>query len=252
MLQGTRIAVVVPAHNEALLIAQVLQSMPSFVDHIVVVDDASTDDTAAIAQQQAELGAQQHSGGRVRVVRHAENRGVGAAIVTGYRLAVAAGAEVVAVMAGDGQMDPTDLSGLLQPVIDRTADYVKGVRLTHPDAGRMPVVRRLGTRALGWATGAALGLPSLSDSQCGYTAISAHAISQLDLHGLWPRYGYPNDLLGQLRLRGLRIGEVQVRPVYGAERSELKPRHALVIAYLIARGAWRVRCSSMHKAIHTP
>lgn len=233
MLEGARIAVVVPAHDESPLIRQVLVTMPSFVDLVVVVDDASGDDTALVAQA--------HPDPRVQVVRHAVNRGVGAAIATGYRLALDDGVHVVAVMAGDGQMDPADLPNVLRPLLDRAADYVKGVRLGHPDAVRMPPVRRLGTRVFGWATRHALGLPSLSDSQCGYTAISAEAIRRLDLQRLWPRFGYPNDLLCQLRLRNLRIAEVPVRPVYGTERSELKPRHALVIAWLIGRAAWRTR-----------
>lgn len=237
MLDGVCIAVVVPAHNEALLLAQVLDTTPTFVDHIVVVDDASRDQTALVARQ--------HPDPRIHVISHQENRGVGAAIATGYRFAVEAGAQVVAVLAGDAQMDPADLHGVLQPVVDKRADYVKGVRLHHPEASRMPMVRRLGTRFFGWATRKALRLPSLSDSQCGYTAISADAISSLDLHRLWPRFGYPNDLLCQLYLRGARIAEVPVRPLYGEEKSELKARHALVVSWLIVRAAWRVRHSSL-------
>ncbi|MCL2822892.1 MAG: glycosyltransferase family 2 protein [Polyangiaceae bacterium] len=235
MLKGATVAVVVPAHNEALLISRVLHSLPSFVDHVFVVDDASTDGTAWIAENSKPPDA------RVRVIRHAVNRGVGAAIATGYRVAAAAGADVVAVMAGDGQMDPSDLPAVLGPILDGAADYVKGVRLGHAEVNRMPVFRRLGTFVFGWATGVAMGLPSLSDSQCGYTAISSHAISLLDLNSLWPRFGYPNDLLCQVRLRDLRVSEVPVRPVYGEERSELRLRHSAVIAFLIVRGALRVR-----------
>jgi hypothetical protein len=148
---------------------------------------------------------------------------------------------VVAVMAGDGQMDPGDLQAVVQPVVDGEADYVKGVRLDHPEVSQMPLLRRLGTRFFGWATGVALQMPSLSDSQCGYTAISSQAIEKLNLRDLWPRFGYPNDLLCQLRVRGLRVVQVPVRPVYGAERSELRVHHSLVITYLIARSAYRVR-----------
>ena len=236
MLEGARIAVVVPAHNEALLISSVLASMPAFVDHVFVVDDASTDGTALVAER--------HSDPRVRVVRHDANRGVGAAIATGYRLARSVGADVAAVMAGDGQMDPVDLPSVVLPVARGQAEYVKGVRLRHPEISRMPRLRRFGTSFFGWATRVALGMPSLADSQCGYTAISSTAICRLDLRGLWPRFGYPNDLLCQLRLQGMRVVEVPVRPVYGTERSELKVRHSLVIAYLIARAAIRVRRSS--------
>lgn len=235
MLEGACIAVVVPAHDESLFIHQVIETMPSFVDHIIVVDDASGDGTARIAQS--------HPDPRVQVVRHAVNRGVGAAIATGYRIARDAGAHVVAVMAGDGQMDPADLPNVLRPVLDRTADYVKGVRLRHAEVSRMPLARRLGTQVFGWATRLALSLPELSDSQCGYTAISADALVRIDLQRLWPRFGYPNDLLCQLRMAGLRIAEVPVRPVYGNERSELKARHTVVIAYVIARSALRTRAA---------
>ncbi|MFW5739005.1 MAG: glycosyltransferase family 2 protein, partial [Myxococcota bacterium] len=233
MLEGACIAVVVPAHDESALIRQVLDTIPAFVDHVIVVDDASRDDTVAIALK--------HPDPRVHVLRHPVNRGVGAAIATGYRIAVDAGAHIVAVMAGDGQMDPADLPSVVRPVLDRVADYVKGVRLQHPDIHRMPLPRRVGTKVFGWATRHALGLPALTDSQCGYTAISADAIRKLDLQTLWPRFGYPNDLLGQLAMRGLRVAEVPVRPIYGQEKSELRARHALVIAWLIGRAAWRTR-----------
>lgn len=234
MLEGARIAVVVPAHNEELLIRSVLDSIPSFVDIVIVVDDASTDRTACVVTS--------HPDRRVQLVRHAVNRGVGAAIASGYRLAYRQGSDIVAVMAGDAQMDPLDLPNVLRPVLDGVADYAKGNRLQHPDARRkMPQARRLGTRLFGWATGAALGNPDLSDSQCGYTAISARAIERLDLHRLWPRFGYPNDLLCQLAMRRLRSVDVLVRPVYGMEKSELRIRHGVIIAWLIARAAWRIR-----------
>jgi glycosyltransferase involved in cell wall biosynthesis len=233
MLEGARIAVVVPAHNEQRHISTVVERMPAFVDWVVVVDDASTDQTSEAAVQSADP--------RVRVVRHAHNRGVGAAIATGYREARRRGADVVAVMAGDNQMHPDDLSSVLLPVAQGNADYCKGDRLHHRAARAMPAVRRIGTWLFGYLTRWALALPGLSDSQCGFTAIGAHALDQLDLDRLWPGFGYPNDLLGQLSARGLSITQVPVRPVYGDERSELRVHHALIIVWLIARAGWRSR-----------
>src|SRR5271169_3719843 len=98
--------------------------MPAFVDHVVIVDDASGDRTAAEAARPADP--------RVEVIRHPDNRGVGAAIVTGYRRARARGAHVAVVMAGDGQMHPDDLATVALPVATGHADYVKGNRLAHP------------------------------------------------------------------------------------------------------------------------
>lgn len=231
MLRGARIAVVVPAHNESALIARVLSAMPAFVDQIVVVDDASDDDTCAQVDRCADE--------RVTLVRHAANRGVGAAIVTGYRRARAQGAGVIAVMAGDDQMDPADLQGLVTPVIEGKAEYVKGDRLHHPEAARMPLTRRTGTRLLSHATRWALGMPTLSDSQCGYTAISATALDRLDLASVWPGFGYPNDLLARIVHLGMPVAEVVVRPVYKGERSELRPWHVLTILRVIGRAALR-------------
>jgi glycosyltransferase involved in cell wall biosynthesis len=234
VLERARIAVVVPAYNEEGWIAGTVRTMPGFVDHVIVVDDASRDRTSIEAGETGDP--------RVEVIRHADNRGVGAAIVTGYRRARALGADAIAVMAGDGQMDPDDLARVVLPIARGEADYVKGDRLAHPDVLRaMPAHRLAGTAALAFATRLAAGLDRLSDSQCGYTAIGARAIDALgaDLDALWPRYGYPNDLLGALARRHLRIHEVVVRPVYRGEASGLRPWHLATIGYVIGRVAWR-------------
>lgn len=232
MLLDAKIAVVVPALNEERWIEGTLGSMPAFVDHIVVVDDASRDRTALLAERRG--------GERTTVVRHPENRGVGAAIVTGYRRAMDLRADVTAVMAGDGQMHPDDLEAVVLPVVRGEAEYVKGDRLQHPEVRRrMPPARRIGTFTLGWLTRHAAGIEALSDSQCGYTAISARALSAIDLDALWSRYGYPNDLIGAVARAGLRVRDVPVRPVYRGEASGLRPWHLFTIGYVIARVAYR-------------
>jgi glycosyltransferase involved in cell wall biosynthesis len=204
--------------------------MPRFVDEIIVVDDASRDRTAEAARSCADP--------RVQVTTHAANRGVGAAIATGYRLALRAGADVVAVMAGDAQMHPDDLAPLALPVVRGEVDYAKGNRLDHADARHMPLARRLAGRALSRLTGWAAGI-ELSDSQCGYTVVAARALERIDLDALYPSYGYPNDLLGKLVLAGCSTRDVPVRPVYATETSGIRPWHLAVITGLIARTAWR-------------
>jgi glycosyltransferase involved in cell wall biosynthesis len=231
---AVRVVVVVPAWEEAPRIGRVVRAVPAWVDAIVVVDDASTDGTDEAARDAGD--------GRVEVVRHPVNRGVGAAIATGYRRALAMPGgprDAFVVMAGDGQMDPDDLPALVAPIARGDADYVKGDRFLRADTARaMPRARQLGGRVFSWATARAIGVP-ISDSQCGYTAITRAACARLDLDALWPRYGYPNDLLSQLAVRRLRIAEVPVRAVYADEVSRLTLRHVPVVAGLIARAALR-------------
>jgi hypothetical protein len=182
------------------------------------------------------------------VVSHASNRGVGAAIATGYRIALGLTSrpnDTIVVMAGDGQMDPRDLPALVRPIAMREAEYAKGDRFSARELRHaIPLARRLGGQVFSWLTSRAVGT-RISDSQCGYTAISRAACASLDLSDLWPRYGYPNDLLGQLSTRRLRIAHVPVRPVYADEKSGLRAHHTPMIALLVAR-AWlrRVRAHS--------
>jgi glycosyltransferase involved in cell wall biosynthesis len=231
MWLGSRVVVVVPAWNEAPRIGRVLRGLPTWVDRVVVVDDASTDGTASAA---AEVGD-----ARVEIARHRANRGVGAAIATGYGRALAgpgAPRDAYVVMAGDDQMDPADLPELVAPIARGEADYVKGDRFRTPEVRAMPRARFIAGKAFSWATSRAVGV-AVSDSQCGYTAIARSACAALDLAALWPGYGYPNDLLSQLAVRRQRIAEVPVRAVYADEVSRLRPRHVPVVAGIVAR-AW--------------
>jgi glycosyltransferase involved in cell wall biosynthesis len=207
MFRDLRIAVVIPAFNEAAKIAATVRSIPAFVDDIFVIDDASSDDTSTRAKA---------CDRDVEVIRHDENRGVGGAIATGYRLALAAGADIAVVMAGDGQMDPEDLPSLLAPIADGHADYVKGNRFKHPEIWTaMPKTRIVGNIVLSAATRVTSGYTHVFDSQCGYTAIHRRALASIDLDVLWARYGYPNDLLSRLYVAGVRVVDVPVRPIYG-------------------------------------
>ncbi|MBL8605322.1 MAG: glycosyltransferase family 2 protein [Myxococcales bacterium] len=212
---------VIPAFNTSHRVLRVLASLPDAVDLAIVVDDASRDDTAALLSGVCDP--------RVVVLRHAENRGVGGAIATGYHHALARDAALVAVMAGDAQMHPDDLVALAMPVVRGEADYAKGNRLVHPSCLRvMPLSRYLGNQALSLLTRYATGLRDISDSQCGYTVIARRVLEALDIDRLWSRYGYPNHLLGVLAREGFRVTDVTVRPVYADERSGVRLRDAVI------------------------
>jgi hypothetical protein len=143
-------------------------------------------------------------------------------------------------MAGDNQMDSADLPFVIGPLLKQEADYVKGNRLIHPSAKQMPFLRRLGTKFLALLTSLAAG-KRLGDSQCGYTALSRNAAAQLNFSELWPRYGYPNEMLIRLIRSGQRVAEVPVRPVYASEASGLRVWHLFAIALLIIRRGFKER-----------
>jgi glycosyltransferase involved in cell wall biosynthesis len=212
MFEGRRVIVVVPAHNEEKLLGSVLDTMPALVDRIVVVDDASSDRTEEVL-----CGAAGRMGERLKVIRHKKNGGVGAAITTGYKAALADGPEpsVVAVMAGDAQMDPADLPRLLTPLVRDQADYAKGNRLFTGEAWKIiPRHRYLGNAVLSLLTKIASGYWHVADSQSGYTAITSEALGLLHLDRLFKRYGFPNHLLVELNNYDLRVRDVPIRPVY--------------------------------------
>src|SRR3569623_2165883 len=206
VLRGHRIAVVVPAFNEADKISRTVRSIPGFVDHVIVVDDGSADGTARVAARSGRRG--------LEVVVHPRNRGVGAAIASGYRRELALGAAATAEMAGAAQMDPADLPNLLAPELAGSADDAEGNRFAWPGCWReMPLGRILGNVTLSWLTRLATGY-RLFDSQCGYPVASRAALAAIDPDAMFARYGYTNDLMGRLARAGARAVDVPVRAVH--------------------------------------
>jgi glycosyltransferase involved in cell wall biosynthesis len=237
MLEGKSVAVVVPAHDEEQLIGATVAGIPSFVDRIFVVDDASRDATVERARA---LGDP-----RVEVVVHEKNLGVGAAIVTGYTRALAARVDVTAVMAGDNQMDPAELEGLVLPVAHGEVDYAKANRLFTGRAWELiPHHRYLGNAILSLLTKIASGYWHVADSQAGYTAISLEYLELLDLDRVYTRYGFPNDMLVHLNVWNARVRDFPSRPIYGVgERSGIRIRKVVPrISWLLVKGFfWRMR-----------
>ncbi|MGB2965677.1 MAG: glycosyltransferase family 2 protein [Anaerolineales bacterium] len=220
MYKEKKIGVVVPAYNESKLIAKVIETMPDYVDRILVVDDCSKDDTVNIIKQYVSP-----SGGKVQLFEHQENQGVGGAIATGYKEFRDLGFDVTVVMAGDAQMNPDDLPFLIEPIINGSADYAKGNRLFTGDAwNKIPKVRYLGNSAMSLLTKIASGYWNLADSQSGYTAINLKALKTIDWDRMYKKYGQPNDLLVRLNINNFRVRDVPVSPIYNiGEKSGVKP-----------------------------
>jgi glycosyltransferase involved in cell wall biosynthesis len=233
MLEGKRVAVVVPAYDEEHLVAETLQGIPDFVDRVYVVDDASRDGTGEAAARVGDA--------RVEVLRHERNRGVGAAIVSGYRRALEEGVDVTCVMAADNQMDPAELHALVEPVARGEAEYAKANRLFSGEAWTViPRSRYLGNAILSLLTKIASGYWHVADSQAGYTALSLDALRRLDLDRLYPRYGFPNDMLVHLNVQNARVRDVPSRPIYDVgERSGIRLRTVVPrISWLLFKAFW--------------
>jgi glycosyltransferase involved in cell wall biosynthesis len=226
------IAVVVPAHNEELLVGTVVTSAPAFVDHVIVVDDASSDATSTAAEAVGDP--------RLEVHRLPENLGVGGAIVFGHKRALELGCDVSVVMAGDAQMDPAYLTQLIDPIADGEAGFTKANRFYGEGSFEgMPRHRVVGNIGLSFLTKAASGYWGLFDPQNGYTAIHRTALERLQLDRLAKRYEFENDLLIKLNVLRVPARDVPIPAVYGTEVSGLKVgRVAPRLLVMLWRGFW--------------
>lgn len=236
MYDKKKICVVVPAHNEETQIQNVVRTMPNYVDAIIVVDDASSDKTVQVVENEMRRVEKLH------LVKHAINRGVGGAIASGYKWARDHEMDVTAVMAGDGQMAPEDLVKIIDPVVKGKVDYSKGNRLFFGDAWKMiPHYRYLGNSFLSLMTKIASGYWHLADSQSGYTAISLIALQRIDPDAIYTDYGMPNDLLIKLNQHDFSVCDVNIKPVYNVgEKSGIRLTKVIPrISWLLFKGFWK-------------
>ncbi len=234
MYQEKTIGVVVPAYNEELLIGRVIETMPDYVDKIVIVNDCSKDKTSDVVR-----GYQNGNGNdKIELIEHEINQGVGGAIASGYKWCRDNDIDVAVVMAGDAQMDPDDLPALLDPVVTDDIDYAKGNRLFTGDAWNIiPRWRYLGNSGLSMLTKIASGYWHIADSQSGYTAINKRALETINWDEMYKRYGQPNDLLVRLNIYNFHVRDVPIVPVYNiGEKSGIKPLPMLVkLSWLVFR-----------------
>ena len=237
MVEGKRVAVVVPAFEEELLVADTIRGIPDFVDLIVVVDDCSSDQTVERARETGDP--------RLEVIEHARNQGVGGAIMTGYARCRELEVDVTCVMAADNQMDPADLEAIAGPVARGEVDYAKANRLFTGRAWELiPRTRYLGNAVLSLLTKIASGYWHVADSQSGYTAVGRDTLGLLDLDRIYRRYGFPNDMLVHLNVINARVRDVPSHPVYGVgETSGIRLRRVIPsISWLLTKAFfWRMR-----------
>lgn len=217
MYKKLSIGVTVPAYNEAKLIEKTITTIPKFVDHIIVINDCSTDNTLSIVNKLAKKD------NRIFVIDNKENHGIGYSLTHGLKKASELGCDRVAVMAGDAQMDPQQLEPMLNTMENKGLDFIKGNRFMHFEALKdMPKYRRFGNIIVTIMTKFATGYYSIFDTQNGYVIYTKDVIDRMPWHIIGDRYEFENTILVGLSIINAKIGDYPMPAVYGEEKSTIK------------------------------
>lgn len=212
---GLRVAVVVPCYNVEDHIEEVVATLPDYIGLVVLVNDCSPDGTGELLDRLADE--------RVQVVHLPQNRGVGGAVLAGFRRAAELDADIMIKMDGDGQMDPVYLPLLIEPLVLGQADYTKGNRFTSWSAlAQMPPLRRLGNAVLSFMTRLASGYWNMFDPNNGYLAIRRDVFEMLPLSIVHERYFFESSMLIALQLTRAVVRDVPMPARYGTEQSHLR------------------------------
>ena len=218
-----KIAVVIPAYKVARQLEAVLTAIPDFVDAIYVVDDCCPEDSGAVAER---LKPQDP---RITLIRHAENQGVGGAMLSGYQRALDDGCHIIVKIDGDGQMNPELLKDFVLPIVRGEADYTKGNRFHTLDfLSIMPRRRLLGNLILSFMTKMSSGYWSVFDPTNGYTCISSAALRLIPFDKMSRRYFFESDMLFRLNIVRAVVADVPMDALYADEQSSLRVRHNII------------------------
>lgn len=216
MYKNYKIAVSVPAYNEEKLIKKTLETIPSFVDLIVVVDDKSIDKTVNEVERYKKRNK------RINLIVSKENQGLGDTVIKAHAYAAGKGMDIVVVMAGDNQMDPAFLPLLLDVLIKEKVDLAKGNRFFHrQDLKKMPTFRIIGNIFLTFISKFCTGYWSISDPINGYTALKIETFKKIDVSQIASRYGFEPSLLIELALIDAKVKDVFIPARYGNEKSKV-------------------------------
>ena len=211
-----RIAVAIPSYKVQNHVLDVIARIPPQVERIYVVDDKCPNGSGTLVQQSCRDP-------RVRVIFHEQNQGVGGAVATAYRAALADGMDIVVKVDGDGQMNPALIPHFTRPITRGKADYTKGNRFYRPESLKgMPPIRLIGNAGLSFVNKLSTGYWSIMDPTNGYTAIHTAVLRELPLHKLEQRYFFETDMLYHLNTIRAVVHDVPMDAVYADEESSLK------------------------------
>jgi len=252
MYRDKRIALVIPAYNEAKLIKPTLKNIPELIDKVYVVDDKSPDNQNGVILHCAETDQ------RITLLKHEVNQGPGGAIITGYSQASRDNYDIVAVVGGDNQMPLNEVRKFLDPIIDEKANYTKGNRFLSGQLDdtlvKMPKIRLVGNWMITILTKIASGYYKLMDFVDGYTAISKETIDLIDWSKAWKQYGYPMDFLIRMNAYSLQVKDIPRTAIYlpGERQSQIKGfRYFLRVTPMLIRGFfWRLKFKYVYRDFH--
>lgn len=236
MYNELKTVIVIPVYNEERLIADTIKGVPKYIDKIAVVDDGSTDSSIAVVKKIKDK--------RIHIISHKKNSGLGSAIVSGYKFAIANSFDIAVVVGGDNQMDLAELSYFLEPIANDEADYVKGNRFLNSSYKKMPLRRLIGNIILSFIEKPATGYWNLFDMHDGYTAINKKALKAVDWDYVWKGYAYNVDFLARLNVKNMRVKDISREAIYlkGEKQSKIKILGyvSMAIPLIIKTFFWRL------------
>lgn len=213
-----KIAVVIPCYKVKANILSVVEAIGPEVDHIYLVDDCCP-------EQSGNYALHHINDPRMKVIKNSVNLGVGGAVMRGYQQALLEGATLIVKIDGDGQMDPKFIPQLIQPIVDKIADYTKGNRFYNLEKlSVMPKIRMFGNAVLSFLTKLSSGYWDIFDPTNGFTAIHANVASYLPFDKISKRYFFESDMLFRLNTLRAVVFDVPLDANYGDEISNLKVR----------------------------
>lgn len=217
MYRNNKVGIYVPAYNEEKNIGEVLETMPDYVDFILVVDDHSTDNTSKVVKKIMKKD------NRITLVRNKQNQGNGYGAKLAYQRLIEMGSDLIAPLAGDGQTEPQYLPRLLDPVVDGICDLAKGNRFLEPAVyKKMPRYRFIGNIFVTMLNKFSTGYYSMFDSLNGYYVGRADYLAKINFDALGNRYEFENSFWIQLNIAGARVKDISIPPIYKEEKSKIK------------------------------
>ncbi len=210
-----KIGVVIPCYKVKQHIISIIEKIPSNINNIYIIDDACPESSGSFVKTNI-------TDTRISIIQHKKNKGVGGAVISGYKRALSDDCDIIVKLDGDGQMDPYLIPKLIQPIVDKQADYTKGNRFFSLESlTSMPTIRKLGNAALSFVNKVTSGYWNIMDPTNGFTAIHKNALSILPLEKINAGYFFESDMLFRLGTIRAVVMDVPMQAKYGEEESNL-------------------------------